>query len=208
MSLGEVVTEFYPLLIPGVLALMVLPAITFIEEHRRRRRKVRCLAWDWRLTSRQVGSLEQQAVFSFEAYLLNPRPSPMKLRSASVVLHRDDGRVLRSHLRHWASDGPLGALELQPWQVVCVSVYALFEGEGARKVSDFRRAHLIGLFEGGETFEWRIAGRENFVAGWKRPGSERKDFAASLKKGGSERRYYVRTRWRRLTSSRKRLEHL
>jgi hypothetical protein len=83
MSLGEVVTEFYPLLIPGVLALMVLPAITFVEEHRRRRRKVRCLAWDWWLTSRQIGSLEQQAVFSFEAYLLNPRPFPMKLHSTS-----------------------------------------------------------------------------------------------------------------------------
>jgi hypothetical protein len=86
-------------------------------------------------------------------------------------------------------------------------VYALFEGEEARKVSGFRRAHLIGLFDGGETFEWKIPGRENFVAGWKRPGSERKDFAASLKKGSSERRYYVCSRWRRRTSPRKRLEH-
>jgi hypothetical protein len=207
MSLGEVVTEFYPLLIPGVLALMVLPAITFVEEHRRRRRQVRCLAWDWRLTSRLVGSLEQQAVFSFETYLLNPRPFPMKLRSASVVLHRDDGRVLRSHLRHSASDGPLGGLELQPWQVVHVSVYALFEGEEARELSDFRRAGLVGLFGGGETFEWKMAGRENFVAGWKRPGSERKDFAATIKKGSFERRYYVCSRWRRITSPRKRLEY-
>jgi hypothetical protein len=207
MSLGEVVTEFYPLLIPGVLALMVLPAIMFIEEHRRRRRKVRCLACNWRLTSQRVGSLEQQAMFSFEAYLLNPRPSPMTLRSASIVLHGDDGRVLRSHLRHSASDGPLGALELQPWQVVYVSVYALFEGEEARKVSGFRRAHLISLFAGGETFKWKIAGRKNFVVGWKRPGSERKDFAASFKKGRSERRYYVCSRWLRLTSPRKRVEH-
>ena len=55
MSLWEVVREFYPLLIPVVLALMVLPAITFVEECRRRRKKVRCLAWDWRLTSRRVG---------------------------------------------------------------------------------------------------------------------------------------------------------
>jgi hypothetical protein len=207
MSLGEVVREFYPLLIPGVLALMVLPTITFVEEYRRRRRKVRCLAWDWRLTSRRVGSLEQQAVFSFEAYLLNPRPSPMTLHSASMVLHGDDGRVLRNHLRHSASEGLLGALELPPWQVVNLSVYALFEGEEARKVSGFRRAGLIGLFAGGETFEWKIAGRENFVVGWKRPGSERKDFAASLKKGRSEQRYYVCSRWLRLTSPRKRLEH-
>jgi hypothetical protein len=132
----------------------------------------------------------------------------MTLRSASIVLHGDDGRVLRSHLRHSASDGPLGALELQPWQVVYVSVYALFEDEEARKVSGFRRAHVIGLFAGGETFKWKIAGRKNFVAGWKRLGSERKDFAASLKKGSSERRYYVCSRWRRrLTSPRKRLEH-
>ena len=55
MSLGEVVREFYPLLIPGVLALMVLPTITFVEEYRRKRRMVRCLACDWRLTSRRVG---------------------------------------------------------------------------------------------------------------------------------------------------------
>jgi hypothetical protein len=203
MSLAQVVTEFYPLLIPGMLALIVLPAITFVEEHRRRRRHVRCLAWDWGLTFRRVGSLEQQAVFSFEAYLLNPRPSPMKLRSASVVLHRDDGRVLRSHLAHSASDGPLGALELQPWQMVYVSVYALFEGEEARELSDFRRASLVGLFAGGETFRWKIAGRGDFVAGRKRLGSERKDFAASLKKGSSERRYYVRTRWGTLSSPRK-----
>ena len=168
---------------------------------------MRCLACDWRLTSRQVGSLEQQAVFSFEAYLLNPRPFPMTLRSASMLLHGDNGPVLRSYLRHSASDGPLGALELQPWQVVYLSVYALFEGEEARKVSGFRRAGLIGLFAGGETFEWKIAGRETFVAGWKRPGSERKDFAASLKKGSSERRYYVCSWWRRLTSSRMRVEH-
>jgi hypothetical protein len=146
-------------------------------------------------------------VFSFEAYLLNPRPSPMTLRSASMVLLGDDGRVLRSDLRHSASDEPLGALELQPWQVVYMSVYALFEGEEARKVSGFRRAHLIGLFAGGETFEWKIPGRENFVAGWKRPGSERKDFAASLKKGSSERRYYVRTRWGTLSNARKTPEH-
>ena len=208
MSLWEVVREFYPLLIPVVLALMVLPAITFVEEHRRRRRKVRCLACNWRLTSRRVGSLEQQqVVFSFEAYLLNPRPFPMTLSGASMVLLGDNGRVLRSDLRHSVSDGPLGALELQPWQVVYVSVYALFEGEEARELSGFRRAHLIGLFAGGETFEWKIPGRENFVAGWKRAGSERKDFAASLKKGSSERRYYVCSRWRRLTSSRKRVEH-
>jgi hypothetical protein len=38
-----------------VLALMVLPAITFVEEYRRKRRKVRCLACDWRLTFRRVG---------------------------------------------------------------------------------------------------------------------------------------------------------
>ena len=210
MSLGEVVTEFYPLLIPGVLALMVLPVITFVEEHRRRRRKVRCLAWDWRLTSWRAGSVEQQqqqVMFFFEAYLLNPRPFPMKLRSASVLLHRDDGRVLRSHLRHSASDEPLGALELQPWQVVYVSVYARFEGEEARDLLSFRQAGLVGLFERDETFEWRIPGRENFVVGWKRPGSERKDFSASLKKGGFERRYYVRTRWGRLASSRKTREH-
>jgi len=124
-----------------------------------------------------------------------------------VVLHRDDGRVLRSHLRPSASDGPLGALELQPWQVVYVSVYALFEGEEARKVSGFRRADLVGLVAGGETFEWKIAARENFVAGWKRPGSERKDFVASLKKGRSERRYYVRTRWGTLSNPRKTPEH-
>jgi hypothetical protein len=127
----------------------------------------------------------------------------MKLRSASVVLHRDDGRVLRSYLRHSASDGPLGALDLQPWQVVYASVYALFEGEEAWELSNFRRAHLIGIFEGGETFEWRIAQRKNFVASWKRSGSERKAFEASLRKGGSERRYYARTRWGTLSSSRK-----
>jgi hypothetical protein len=91
--------------------------------------------------------------------------------------------------------------------VVYVSVYAHFEGEEARELLNFRRAGLVGLSERDETFEWRIPGRENFVAGWKRPGSERKDFSASLKKGGSERKYYVRTRWGRLASSRKTREH-
>jgi hypothetical protein len=86
-------------------------------------------------------------------------------------------------------------------------VYALFEGEEARELSSFRRAALIGHFAGGETLRWKIAGRGDFVAGRKKLGSERKDFSASLRKGGSERRYYVRTRWGTLSSSRKTPEH-
>ncbi len=124
-----------------------------------------------------------------------------------MALLRDDGRVSTKHLRHLASGEDVEALDLGPLQLVRMSVYARFEGEEAREVSDFRRADLVGLFTGGETFRWKIAGRENFVATYKRPGSGRKDFVASLKKSGSERRYYVCPRWGRLTGTRKTPEH-
>ncbi len=199
----DAVVGVYLALAVGVLAVLGVLAVVFVERYFRGRGKVRCVMYDCDLAVMEVGSLGYQAVFSFELYLFNDTPSATSLRRPSVAFLRDDAReVATGRLRDSASDEDLKVLELMPRQGVHLSLYAVFEGEEARELSDFRQVDFVGRLPDGEMFEQRIAGRGDFVAERKMVGVRRKHFAASRKKTPISRMDFV-AGWKKTPIGRK-----
>ena len=194
-----------------VLAVLLLLTVLFVTLRLQKRARVRCVVWDWELILREDGP-DEHAMFSFECYLLNDGRLPTSLSGVYVLFVRDGAREVAGRLMDLFSGEELRrVLDLPPGQGMRLSLYATFDGEEAREVSDFRWADLVGRLPNGRIFRRKIAGREDFVVGHKRVGAgrknfagspkrratSRKDFVADRKRAGASRKNYVRAWWRR-----------
>jgi hypothetical protein len=212
MSLEPTMGIYFALAI--VLAVLLLLTVVFVTLRLQKRARVRCVVWDWELILREDGP-DEQAMFSFECYLLNDGRLSTSLSGVYVLFVRDGEREVAGHLMDLFSGEKLRRVwDLPPGQGMRLSLY---EGEEAREVSDFRRADLVGRFPDGRLFRRKIAGREDFVVGHKRVGASRKnfagspkrratsrkDFVADRKRAGVSRKNYVRAWWRRPFSPQK-----
>ena len=188
-----------------VLAVLLLLAIVFVTLRLQKRARVRCVVWDWELTSGEDG-LDEQAMFSFECYLLNDGRLPTSLSGVYVLFVGDGTREVDGRLMDLFSGEELQrVLDLPPGQGMRLSLYATFEGEEAREVSNFRLADLVGHLSNGRILRRKIAGRGDFVAGHKRVGASRKNFAGSPKRRATSRKDFVADR-KRAGASRKNYE--
>ena len=177
MMSPEAAAAVYSALAGGVLAALCVLAGMFAGRYLRERGKVRCVVWGWEMT--EAGALGQ-AVCSFEVDLFNERPSPTGLRGVSVEFFRNGERLAASPLRISVSDEELGVLNLPSRRWVHTSLYTLFEGEEARRLTGFRRAEFVGYFPDGRAFRRKIVERKDFVVGHKKKTIKRKDYALAL----------------------------
>lgn len=143
----------------------------------RERPRVKCVATDWRLESRNNGA-GREAVCSFELDLFNEGLLATGLRGVSAALRAEDGTVAVGRLKDPVSGEPLWAIDLPARRWAHASARVVFKGEEARALMGFRRADLLGRFPDGAAFELKIVERGDFVASPKRASSGREDYTA------------------------------